>query len=170
MNILIFVTARNCIPFISFCFLSFPSLPFPALPYPSLLYPSLSYPILPFISFHFAETDEAGNDRSETYYLVVIIILAILLVILVSIFTYCFWCNGRRLPNTREENKVNGTNDSADIYENPNKDDVSNYEDMAENEPSMYTDLNRPVVDPEHVYSHLNEVQKDSVNENETVM
>jgi hypothetical protein len=74
------------------------------------------------------------------------------------------------LPNAREENKVNGQYDSADIYENPNKDDVSNYEDMAENEPSMYTDLNRPVVDPEHVYSHLNEVQKDSVNDNETVM
>jgi hypothetical protein len=66
---------------------------------------------------------------------------------------------------------VERTNDSADIYENPNKNDVNNYEDMGENDQSTYTDLNRPVVDTdEHVYCHLNAVQKDSVNENESVM
>ena len=34
----------------------------------------------------------------------------------------------------------------------------------------MYTDLNRSVADPEHVYCHLNEVLPNGIYENESVM
>ncbi len=52
-------------------------------------------------------------------------------------------------------------NNLTDIYDNPIQDDVNNYENM-KNEQSTYAALNRPAENQndDHLYSHLNEVQK----------
>ena len=116
-------------------------------------------------SFYFAGTDETGND-CKTDYLVGFIILAMFLVIFLFIF-HCFWCNRRKLPNTKHEDiRVKETNDAKHIYGNPDEDDINNYEDV-KNEESIYTDLNRPVaVNIEHVYCHLNTIHQADIDDN----
>ena len=66
----------------------------------------------------------------------------------------------RNLEKTKDSSK--------DIYENPDKNDVGNYEQV-ENEQSTYTALKRSENDQDnHVYSHLNEVPTNYENQVET--
>ena len=93
--------------------------------------------------------------------------LAILLVISLAITAYLIY-ESRRSKSLKEnpEKKNKEKNDSKDIYENPVKDD-GNYEQV---EQSTYTALKKPGErnDDNHVYCHLNEVQKDNANQKET--
>ena len=79
----------------------------------------------------------------------------------------------RRLKSSKEnraDNKSKERNDSKDIYENPDKvKDDANYEQV-KNEQSTYTALNRSRKDEndDNFYAHLNEVQNDYVNQEET--
>ena len=81
-----------------------------------------------------------------------------------------FIYQNRRLKSLKEtsENNSNERNDSKDMYENPVKDE-ENYEKV-ENEQSSYTALKKPGErdDDDHVYCHLDEVQKDNPNQQET--
>jgi cytoskeletal protein RodZ len=111
-----------------------------------------------------------GAEDGEKY-LVGIIVLAILLVISFVILAYFIYQN-RRLKSSKSnpENKSKDRNNSKDIYENPDKiKDDANYEQV-ENEQSTYTALKRTGKDEndDHLYSHLNEVHKDYVNQKET--
>ena len=100
-------------------------------------------------------------------YLAGIIVLAILLVISLAITAYFIYEN-RRSKSLKEnpENKNKEKNYSKDIYENSVKND-ENYEQV---EQSTYTALKKPGErnDDNHVYCHLNEVQKDKANQKET--
>ena len=73
-----------------------------------------------------------------------------------------------RRPKSIKEDSEKKRNDSKDIYENPLKDE-GNYEPV-ENEQSTYTALKKPGErdDDDHVYCHLDEVQKDNANQRET--
>ena len=120
-------------------------------------------------SFYCTGTDEAENNHNTHYYVVVIVILAVLLVMFVLInLTYCFWRKCSKLRNRKQENQGTENNGTTDIYELPENVDV-NYEDL-ENELSIYTGLNRSAVDTENVYCHLNEVPRNRIYENESVM
>ena len=81
-----------------------------------------------------------------------------------------FIFQNRRLKSLKEdsEKKSKKRNDSKDIYENPLNDE-GNYEPV-ENEQSTYTALKKPGErdDDDHVYCHLDEVQKDNPNQRET--
>ena len=81
-----------------------------------------------------------------------------------------FIYQNRRLKSLKatSENNSNKRNNSKDIYENPVKDE-ENYEKV-ENEQSSYTALKKPGErdDDDHVYCHLDEVQKDNPNQRET--
>jgi hypothetical protein len=99
-------------------------------------------------------------------------VLAILLVISVVINIAYFIYQNRRSKSSKAnpENKSRERNNSKDIYENPDKiQDDANYEQV-ENEESTYTALKRTGKDEndDHLYSHLNEVHKDYVNQKET--
>ena len=103
-------------------------------------------------------------------YIAGIIVLAILLVILLAIIAY-FMNENRRLKSLKKnpENKKNKErNDSKDDYVIPATHD-ENYE-QAENEQSTYTALKKPGErdDDNHVYCHLNEIQKDNARQEET--
>ena len=118
------------------------------------------------VLFNFHIVAEDGEK-----YLAGIIVLAILLVISIAIIAYITYQN-RRLKSSKAnpENKSKDRNNSKDIYENPDKiQDDANYEQV-ENEESTYTALKRTGKDEndDHLYSHLNEVHKDYVNQKET--
>ncbi|XP_028402634.1 uncharacterized protein LOC114525469 [Dendronephthya gigantea] len=103
-------------------------------------------------------------------HLVGIIVLIILLVILLIIIAYLLFHRVHRLKSSSTTgNLERKTKDSSkDIYENPNKNDVDNYEQV-ENEQSTYTALKRPGKDEDdHVYSHLNQRQQEYQNQKET--
>ena len=111
-----------------------------------------------------------GADDGEKY-LVGIIVLAALLIISLVILTYFIYQN-RRLKSSKAnpENKSRDRNNSKDIYENPDKiQDDANYEQV-ENEQSTYKGLEKTGKEEndDHLYSHLNEVHKDYVNQKET--
>ena len=113
-----------------------------------------------------------GADDGENF-LAGIIVLAILLVISLVILTYFIYQN-RRLKSSKanpENNcKSKDRNNSKDIYENPDKiQDDANYEQV-ENEQSTYKGLEKTGKEEndDHLYSHLNEVHKDYVNQKET--
>ena len=111
-----------------------------------------------------------GAEDGENY-LVGIIVLAVLLAMSLVILAY-FIYKIHRLKSSKAnpENKRKDRNNSKDIYENPDKveDDV-NYEDV-EKEQSTYKGLENTGKDEndDHVYSDLNEVHKDYVNQKET--
>ncbi|XP_028416866.1 nectin-4-like [Dendronephthya gigantea] len=110
------------------------------------------------------ECEGCGN------HLVGIIVLIILLVILLIIIAYLLFHRVHRLKSSSTTgNLERKTKDSSkDIYENPNKDDVNNYEQV-ENEQSTYTALKRPGKDEDdHVYSHLNQRPQEYENQKET--
>ena len=93
------------------------------------------------------------------------------MIILLVILAYFIYQN-RRLKSSKAnpENKSKDRNNSKDIYENPDKiQDDANYEQV-ENEQSTYTALEKTGKDEsdDHLYSHLNEVHKDYVNQKET--
>jgi uncharacterized membrane protein YgaE (UPF0421/DUF939 family) len=98
-------------------------------------------------------------------------VLAILLVISFVIIAYFIYQNRRfKSSASNPENKSKDRNNSKDICENPDKiQDDANYEQV-ENEESTYTALKRTGKDEndDHLYSHLNEVHKDYVNQKET--
>jgi Na+-transporting methylmalonyl-CoA/oxaloacetate decarboxylase gamma subunit len=92
----------------------------------------------------------------------------IILLVILAYFIYQI----RRLKSSKAnpENKSRDRNNSKDIYENPDKiQDDANYEQV-ENEQSTYTALKRTGKEEndDHLYSHLNEVHKDYVNQKET--
>ena len=97
-------------------------------------------------------------------YLVGMVVMAVLLVISLAIIAY-FVCQNRRLKLLKE-NQENKSNEgySEDDHEIPVEDE-GNYEDV-ESEQSTYTALKKPGErdDDDHVYSNLNEVEKDYVN------
>ena len=111
-----------------------------------------------------------GADDGENF-LAGIIVLAALLVISFVIIAYLTYQN-RRLKSSKAnpENKSRDRNNSKDIYENPDKiQDDANYEQV-ENEQSTYKGLEKTGEEEndDHLYSHLNEVHKDYVNQKET--
>ena len=95
--------------------------------------------------------------------------LVILLVISLTI-TACFIYQNRRLKSLKknQKNKSKESNDAKHVYAIPATND-QNYDQVA-NEQSTYTALKKPGErdDDDHVYSHLNEVDKDYVNQKET--
>ena len=98
--------------------------------------------------------------------------LAILLIISVVINIAYFIYQNRRPKSSKAkpESKSKDRNNSKDIYENPdNIQHDADYEQM-ENEQSTYTALKRTGKEEndDHLYSHLNEVHKDCVNQKET--
>ena len=106
--------------------------------------------------------------------LVGIIVLAVLLVISFVILTYFIYQNHQRQiiksSKANPEKKSRDRNNSKDIYENPDKiQDDANYEQV-ENEQSTYKGLEKTGEEEndDHLYSHLNEVHKDYVNQKET--
>jgi uncharacterized membrane protein len=102
-------------------------------------------------------------------YLAGIIVLAIVVLILLVILAYFIYQN-RRLKSSKSnpEDKSKDRNNSKDIYENPDKiQDDANYEQV-ENEQSTYKGLEKTGENDDHLYSHLNEVHKDYVNQKET--
>ena len=111
-----------------------------------------------------------GEEDGEKY-LAGIIVLAIFVIILLVILAYFIYQIRRlKLSKANPENKSKDRNNSKDIYENPDKiKDDANYEQV-ENEQSTYTALKRTGKDEndDHLYSHLNEVQKDYVKQKET--
>jgi hypothetical protein len=101
-------------------------------------------------------------------------VIAILLVISVVINIAYFIYQNRRLKSSKAkpQSKSKDRNNSKDIYENPdNIENDANYEQV-ENEQSTYTALKRTGnskdENDDHLYSHLNEVHKDYVNQKET--
>jgi flagellar basal body-associated protein FliL len=121
-------------------------------------------------SFQISGSDE-NDDGGDKYLVIGIIVLAILLGISFVIIAYFIYQN-RRLKSSASnpENKSKDRNNSKDIYENPDKiQDDANYEQV-ENEQPTYTALKRTGKDEndDHLYSHLNEVHKDYVNQKET--
>ena len=103
-------------------------------------------------------------------YLAGIIVLAILLVISLAITAYLIY-KIYRLKSSKKnpENKKNKErNDSKDDYVIPAT-QYENYEQV-ENEQSTYTALKKPGErdDDNHVYFHLNEVQKNNARQEET--
>ena len=100
-------------------------------------------------------------------YLAGVIVLAILLTVALVIIAYFVYQN-RRLKSLKAnpEKKSKERNDSKDINENSDKDD-ENYEQV---EQSTYTALKKPGErdDDNHVYCHLNQVQKNNANQKET--
>jgi hypothetical protein len=111
-----------------------------------------------------------GAEDGENF-LVGIMVLGILLVISFAIIAYLIYQNRRpKSLKANPENKSKDRNNSKDIYENPDKiKDDANYEQV-ENEQSTYTALKKTGKDEndDHLYSHLNEVHKDYVNQKET--
>jgi hypothetical protein len=100
--------------------------------------------------------------------------LAVLLVISFVILTYFIYQNHQRQiiksSKANPEKKSRDRNNSKDIYENPDKiQDDANYEQV-ENEQSTYKGLEKTGEEEndDHLYSHLNEVHKDYVNQKET--
>ncbi|XP_028402632.1 uncharacterized protein LOC114525467 [Dendronephthya gigantea] len=114
-------------------------------------------------------TGAQGEDDGRGNLLVGIIVLIILLVILLIIIVYLFHRVHRLKSSSTTGNLERKTKDSSkDIYENPNKDDVDNYEQV-ENEQSTYTALKRPGKDEDdHVYGHLNQRPQEYENQKET--
>ena len=110
-----------------------------------------------------------GPEDCENTQFVGIIVLAIMLAITLVSNAYFIYQN-RRLKSLKatSENNSNERNDSKDIYENPVKDE-ENYEKV-ENEQSSYTALKKPGErdDDDHLYCHLDEVQKENPNQRET--
>jgi biopolymer transport protein ExbB/TolQ len=111
-----------------------------------------------------------GADDGENF-LAGIIVLAALLVISFVRIAYLTYQN-RRLKSSKAnpENKSRDRNNSKDIYENPDKiQDDANYEQV-ENEQSTYKGLEKTGEEEndDHLYSHLNEVHNDYVNQKET--
>jgi uncharacterized membrane protein len=106
-----------------------------------------------------------GADDGENF-LAGIIVLAILLVISLVILTYFIYQN-RRLKSSKAnpENKSKDRNNSKDIYENPDK-----IQDDANYEQSTYKGLEKTGKEEndDNLYSHLNEVHNDYVNQKET--
>jgi uncharacterized membrane protein len=99
------------------------------------------------------------------------IVLAVLLVISFVIIAYFIYQNCQlKSSKAKPESKSKDKNNSKDIYENP---DIirrdADYEQV-ENEQSTYTALKKTGKDEndDHLYSHLNEVHKDCVNQKET--
>ena len=102
-------------------------------------------------------------------YFAAIVVLAILLVISLAVIAYFIYENRRfKSSKTNPENKNKERNDSKDDYEIPATHD-ENYEQV-ENEQPTYTALKKPGErdDYNHVYCHLNEVQKDNARQEET--
>ena len=95
--------------------------------------------------------------------LVGIIILAILVVILMAILSYLIY-KIHQLKSL-QASKSKESNDSKHVYEIPVTND-QNYKQV-ENEQSKYTAVKKPGErdDDDHVYSHLNEVDKGYVNQ-----
>ena len=98
--------------------------------------------------------------------------IALIILLIVSCVTLAYFIHqNRRLksqPSSDDQSK--GRNYSKDIYENPDKvKDDGNYEKMEE-EQSTYTALKRPgkEEDDDHLYSHLNEVHNNYMNQAET--
>jgi uncharacterized membrane protein len=121
-------------------------------------------------NFNYVSGAVPKNDDGSEIYLVGIIILAILLIILVFILTY-FICQNRRLKSKANlENKTQSRNISDDTYHYADKDDGS-YQDVKNEQPTS-TALERPgdEENADHIYSQLNEVQNDYVQEEETGM
>ena len=102
-------------------------------------------------------------------YLIGIIVLAILLAISLAITAYSIFQVCRlKSSRTNPANKSKESDDLKHVYAIPATNN-QNYEE-AENEQSTYTALKKPGErdDDDHVYSHLNEVDKGYVNQKET--
>ena len=109
-----------------------------------------------------------GVENCENNF-VGIIVSGILLGISLVIIVYLIYTIYRLKTSKENPEKTNkDTNDSKDIYENPANDD-ENYEQV-ENDQSTYRGLKRNGKDDkgDQVYSHLNKVQKDYMNQEET--
>ncbi|XP_028416861.1 uncharacterized protein LOC114541076 [Dendronephthya gigantea] len=102
------------------------------------------------------EEDCAGN------HLVGIIVLAILLVISVVINAYLIYRFHPLKSSHITKNMENNKDSPKGVYENPDKDDVNNYEQV-ENIQAAYTALQRSGKDDNdnQAYAYLNEVPKD---------
>ena len=107
----------------------------------------------------------AGGEK----YLVGMVVMAVLLVISLAIIAYFVRQNRRQ--KSLEKNQEN---DSKEGYYSENDheipvEDEGNYEEV-ENEQSTYTALKKPGErdDDDHVYSNLNEVNKNYVNQEES--
>ena len=102
-------------------------------------------------------------------YLIGMVVLGILLAISLAITAYSIFQVCRLKSSSKKPaNKSKERNDSKPVYEIP----ATNNQDyeQVENEQSTYTALKKPGErdDDDHVYSHLNEVDKDYVNQKET--
>ena len=98
-----------------------------------------------------------------------IIVLGILVPVLLAIVTYLI-CKIHQFKTLKGNlaNKSKEGNDLKHVYEIPATSD-QNYEQVG-NEQSTYTALKKPGErdDDDHVYSHLNEVNKECMNQKET--
>ena len=102
-------------------------------------------------------------------YLIGMIVLAILLAISLAIAAYSIFQVCRlKSSRTNPANKSKENDDLKHVYEIP----ATNNQDyeQVENEQSTYTALKKPGErdDDDHVYSHLNEVDKGYANQKET--
>ena len=116
---------------------------------------------------------EEKNNGSEKYF-AGIAFLAILLVISFVIIACLVYKNRCKSPSRKpKEETTNDGNNSQDINSDPGRDDGSIYEEV-DNEESTYTPLKFRTGDEDHdayrPYTHLNEVQKDYVNQDETAI
>ena len=113
----------------------------------------------------FVEKETSLAVKEENNF-VGIIILAILVAILMAIVAYLIYkiCRLKSLLASKSRE----SNDSKHVYEIPATNDP-NYEPV-ENEQSTYTALKKPGErdDDDHVYSHLNEVNRGYANQKET--
>jgi biopolymer transport protein ExbB/TolQ len=105
-----------------------------------------------------------GAEDSEKY-LAGIIVSAVLLVIsLVFLAYFIYQIRLLKSSKANPENKSRDSNNSKDIYENPDKIKVdANYEQV-ENEQSTYKGLEKTGEEEndDHLYSHLNEGLRES--------
>ena len=114
------------------------------------------------LNFHI---EVAGVEK----YLIGIIVLAILLAISLAIAAYSIFQVCRlKSSRTNPANKSKESDGLKHVYAIPATND-QNYEEV-ENEQSTYTALKKPGEkdDDDHVYSHLNEVDKGYANQKET--
>ena len=115
------------------------------------------------------EKETSLTVQEEENNFVGIIVLAILVAILLAIVAYLI-CKIHRFKSLKgnRANKSKEGNDLKHVYEIPATND-QNYEQVG-NEQSTYTALKKPGErdDDDHVYSHLNEVDKGYANQEET--
>ncbi|XP_028397384.1 uncharacterized protein LOC114521168 [Dendronephthya gigantea] len=98
------------------------------------------------------------------------IIVLIILVVFSLVMNALLFHRIRRLKSSSTMKSLEkASHNLSDIYENPKKDDVNNYEQV-EDEQSTYTALKKSGKDKndDHVYSHLNKGKKDCKNQDET--